>query len=45
MSGEVKWTPELEVALFRSMHGHKPVGEDCTSPSTSLVTLCGRATL
>ena len=25
--GEVKWTPELEVALFHSMHGHKPVGE------------------
>lgn len=24
---DVKWTPELEVALFHSMHGHKPVGE------------------
>ena len=23
----VKWTVELEVALFRSMSGHKPVGE------------------
>jgi len=23
---EVKWTAELEVALFHSMHGHKPVG-------------------
>ena len=24
---EVKWNAELEVALFHSMHGHKPVGE------------------
>ena len=24
---ELKWTAELEVALFHSMHGHKPVGE------------------
>lgn len=23
----VKWTAELEVALFHSMHRHKPVGE------------------
>ncbi|XP_065891125.1 MRG/MORF4L-binding protein-like [Dysidea avara] len=23
---EIVWTPELEVALFHSMHGHKPVG-------------------
>lgn len=23
----VKWNAELEVALFHSMHGHKPVGE------------------
>ena len=26
MSG-VKWSAELEVALFHSMHGHKPAGE------------------
>ena len=25
----VKWTAELEVALFHSMHRHKPVGQ-CT---------------
>ena len=25
---EVKWSAELEVALFHSMHGHKPVGEN-----------------
>ena len=25
--GDVKWSAELEVALFHSMHGHKPVGE------------------
>ena len=25
-----KWTVELEVALFRSMTGHKPVGESVT---------------
>lgn len=24
---EVKWTVELEVAFFRSMSSHKPVGE------------------
>lgn len=24
---EVKWSAELEVALFHSMHGHKPVGK------------------
>ena len=24
---ELKWSAELEVALFHSMHGHKPVGE------------------
>jgi len=23
---ELNWTPELEVALFHSLHGHKPVG-------------------
>ena len=27
---EVKWNAELEVALFHSMHGHKPVGEYVT---------------
>ena len=29
MPGEqaVAWTPELEVQLFHSMYGHKPVGE------------------
>ena len=21
------WTPQLEVALFHSLHGHKPVGK------------------
>ena len=26
----VKWNAELEVALFHSMHGHKPVGEYVT---------------
>ncbi len=26
-AADVKWTPELEVALFHSMHGLKPVGE------------------
>ena len=31
--GDVKWSAELEVALFHSMHGHKPVGE--TSPTTN----------
>lgn len=25
---EMKWTAELEVALFHSMHNHKPVGEE-----------------
>ena len=25
---EINWTPELEVALFHSLHGHKPVGKD-----------------
>ena len=29
----VKWTVELEVALFRSMSGHKPVGEWLNSGS------------
>ena len=24
---EPKWSAELEVALFHSMHGHKPVGK------------------
>ena len=24
----VAWTPELEVDLFNSMQGHKPVGKD-----------------
>lgn len=24
---ELSWAPELEVALFHSLHGHKPVGE------------------
>ena len=27
MGEGVKWGPELEVALFHSMHGHKPAGE------------------
>jgi hypothetical protein len=22
------WTPELEVSLFHSMKGHKPIGKD-----------------
>ena len=26
MRNELKWTTELEVALFHSMHSHKPVG-------------------
>ena len=29
--GDVKWSAELEVALFHSMHGHKPVGETARS--------------
>ena len=26
-TAEPKWSAELEVALFHSMHGHKPVGK------------------
>ena len=29
---DLNWTPELEVALFHSLHGHKPVGEYIFSP-------------
>ena len=28
----VRWTAELEVALFHSMHGHKPVGKTEFAP-------------
>ena len=35
-----RWTPEIDVALFRALHGHKPVGEtacDDPSPRSSIV--------
>ena len=46
--GDVKWTAELEVALFHSMHGHKPVGkitfttakDRCASYSRFVYSLC-----
>ena len=33
------WTPELEVSLFHSMKGHKPIGKDKCNMFTRFLEL------